>query len=698
MKKKFLFLAVIVVFSTCLFSQSKTLYINETFDGADFPSGWEKLPWHPNPALNLITISNSNYAGGEPHELCFTHNGTTAGLWGRVLSPVIDCSNVTGSLLLEFLYQVSYVYGNEPTSVGVGTTTNNGETWNLMWLDEHTGSGNFIVSEEVESPDFNEENMRLIFLFRCDDSSPLAIRLYVDNIRLSTLVENDASLLAIEGMNEVTAQGKKEVGFKFANKGAKAITSLEASYQFEGFPKVTQVFSSLSVPPNGEHSLSFSEKTNLHLDEDYTLQVTIDKVNGQADQSPDDNSKSMNVRVYMAFADQRVVIDHFTSSTCSPCLYVNQNMQEFLKDFSEQTVITKYPTNSPGAGDPYYNPDVSLRSSFYGNISSVPTIFFNGNLLEINGNFELYYHSYSAKQTPVVDLKGNFKVEGTTVKIDFNMAAYEDINDAVLHVSVNEKHTTGNTGNNNETDFYHVMMKMIPNGNGTPINMKRYDLQHFTFEYDMASTFVEEMNDLEVTVFLQDKSSRKIYNGNYLLQRNLLENEPPRNLKLCFMTIKGMVFRASWEAPDNDKFTGYNVYVNDKKVASNITSNDEFFELPDGYSMDDINVVKVTAVYPDGVESVSIAEYIFCTEGSVKQFIENSVKIFPNPADNHITVSANQSMKAVEIYNLVGQLQKVIPLNTNNYSITIEDFNSGIYFLKIMFEDGSCANKKVVVK
>jgi hypothetical protein len=350
----------------------------------------------------------------------------------------------------------------------------------------------------------------------------------------------------------------------------------------------------------------------------------------------------------------------------------------------------------PIAGDPYYKPDGAIRRTYYG-VNSVPQIFFNGTSALVV-SFEEQFKVHFPKQMPIVEIRGNFNVVEETIKIDFNIVAYEDIDDAVVHVAVNEKHTTGNVGSNGEKDFYHVMMKMLPDGNGTPINLKRYGVQNFTFEYNLSSTNVEELDDLEVNVFVQNKNSKQIYNGNYLLDRTILENAPPSDLKLVVPGIKGMGFEAEWKAPANDKFTGYNLYVNDEKIASNITTNGGFFELPDGDPCKDINVVKVSVLYPDGVESVRIAEYEFECIGSVKQIDKSNVKIYPNPADNYITVNADQNMKTVEVYNMFGQLQNVISLNTSNHSINLEKYTAGVYFLRIMLEDGSSVNRKIVVK
>jgi len=693
--KKFLLFVILSVLTTGLFAQ--TLYLNESFNNPGWPEGWERIPgWHPNPSTNLITIENTNMAGGEPREICFTHTSATANRYGRVLSPVL--SNVPVEAVLEFLYNIQSPI-NTPILIGVGTTVDDGETWSVLWEQEYEIENGqygqtFSLSELVESPDFSHSNVRLVFYCTSEDDFSITVkRWYVDNIRLYTPVVYDVSLISIDGIGAATTQGRNEVGFTFANKGAQTITSLEASYQFEGLPKVTQVFSGLSVPNTGELSLIFSEKTVLPIGA-HVLNVTIDKINGQPDEEPADNTLSINLHAYMALGEKRLVIDHFTSSMCSPCVPANVEMKAFLELYPNETVISKYQMPIPVAGDIYYNPDGATRRTYYGNFSSVPSVFFNGTSI-LSGNFIEYFRINSAKQVPVVELRGNFNVENATVKVDFNIAAYEKIENAVVHVAINAKHTTLNVGSNGETDFYHVMRKMLPDGNGTTVDFARYEVKHFTFEYEIPDDMTE-MDDLEVNIFVQNKNSKQIYNGNWLLERSLLVNEPPSGLKLEQHGVKNYPTLVLWQAPSNDKFTGYNVYINDEKVASNIANNFYDCEIP--MQNNELFVVKVSAVYPNGVESVRIAEYIVDWYESVNQYDKDNVKLYPNPADQQVTVKADKNMKSVEIYNMLGQIQNRINTNTDNCTINVGNYNSGIYLLKIMFEDGSSANRKVVVK
>ncbi|MDR2084078.1 MAG: T9SS type A sorting domain-containing protein [Bacteroidales bacterium] len=684
MKKLYTFL-LMIAFCVGLSAQSKALYISESFDEADFPEGWEILSW----STSNWSLANSNQAGGEPYEISMMWVPALTGTTGRLGSPVIDLSNHNGTLILEFQYLVQNM---GECLLGVATTSNNGNTWNIVYEKDSPQYPSPIeyASIEINSPDVGSENFRFCFFFHSDETGMTAKRWAIDNVILYSLVDYDAQLLSIDGIAEAVQQGWNEVAFTFANKGRETITSIEASYQFDGMSLITETFNSLSIAQNEIYSLTFSEKTSLTLNEDYTLTVKIDKINGQDDQEPANNSLNMNLHAYTALGEKRLLIDHFTSSTCSPCPSANQAMSEFLDIYSEQTVISKYQMNWPGIGDPYYNADGGLRKVFY-EVESVPKIFFNGNILN-TFNFESFFKFYFAKQIPILEIRGAFNIDDTNVNIDFNIVAYEDLENLAVYVSVNEKHTTGNVGNNGETDFYHVMMKMLPDGNGTSTSFEQFDPQNFTFQYDLSNTFVEEYDDLEVVVFVQDPVSKTIYNGNYLLEKEQLDNIPPKNLQLD--EFLGITCFASWEAPFKSGLTGYNVYINDELVASDITETSYTFQT----NFNELYIVKVSAVYDNGIESVRIADYIYTSGQGINRYNSN-VRIYPNPADDYVIINSDKNINRVEIYNNLGQLIDEVKLNNvSNAKIITGKYSNGIYILKISFEDNSTSSQKIVIK
>lgn len=75
-------------------------------------------------------------------------------------------------------------------------------------------------------------------------------------------------------------------------------------------------------------------------------------------------------------------------------------------------------------------------------------------------------------------------------------------------------------------------------------------------------------------------------------------------------------------------------------------------------------------------------------------FNKNDFRLYPNPTEGIINIQANQEIKNITIYNHLGQLiatQKAPQIN-------ITQLSSGIYMIRVDFENGQTANKKVIKK
>ena len=79
-------------------------------------------------------------------------------------------------------------------------------------------------------------------------------------------------------------------------------------------------------------------------------------------------------------------------------------------------------------------------------------------------------------------------------------------------------------------------------------------------------------------------------------------------------------------------------------------------------------------------------------EENLKATSYNDLIIYPNPANNKITFDFKDFTKAqildIEIYNAVGMKVKRVHFNTNSQTktINIKDFNSGIYYYRIILK------------
>lgn len=76
-----------------------------------------------------------------------------------------------------------------------------------------------------------------------------------------------------------------------------------------------------------------------------------------------------------------------------------------------------------------------------------------------------------------------------------------------------------------------------------------------------------------------------------------------------------------------------------------------------------------------------------------------NVKIYPNPAQDNITVNSKNIINSLKIYNSLGKVVFVTAdLNSLNYSINVDDFVSGIYNIVTSEKDGTIRTTKFIKK
>jgi hypothetical protein len=72
--------------------------------------------------------------------------------------------------------------------------------------------------------------------------------------------------------------------------------------------------------------------------------------------------------------------------------------------------------------------------------------------------------------------------------------------------------------------------------------------------------------------------------------------------------------------------------------------------------------------------------------------LENSVKLYPNPTNNILNVEG-EGMSSIEVYNAVGQRVMKQEVNGNKAQVNTQSLNSGVYFIRIVANDGSMVNR-----
>jgi hypothetical protein len=225
--------------------------------------------------------------------------------------------------------------------------------------------------------------------------------------------------------------------------------------------------------------------------------------------------------VLSVFGQQRMVlIEDFSASTCPPCAGFDQStLDPFLADttYTGKCACVSYRANWPGNGDPYYTAEAGTRISFYAVDSyGVPDVFIantspnTGSLSSFKTKINSVYAT-----APKATITSTYKITGTTVAtgkaiVTATVTPTAAFTGGFLYAAVCEKTTTKNVATNGETEFHHVMMKMVPNASGHAITLAANTPVTVVDSASLSGTHIEEMSDLEVVVWVQINSTKEI--------------------------------------------------------------------------------------------------------------------------------------------------------------------------------------------
>jgi len=104
--------------------------------------------------------------------------------------------------------------------------------------------------------------------------------------------------------------------------------------------------------------------------------------------------------------------------------------------------------------------------------------------------------------------------------------------------------------------------------------------------------------------------------------------------------------------------------------------------------------IVISGYYNPGYESNS-AVYENTTPTLIS-FIEKSISISPIPAKNFIKIESIENINKVEIINISGKQMISQKFNSKDITISIENLNSGLYFVKVYKVSGDITKKIVI--
>ena len=685
--KKTLLTVLILALLTTSHAQNRAILFEEHFNSTSLPYGWTI----DGVAQDRWMISETNNAGDAANELLFRDNSSKTTV-ARIIMPSVDLSEVNH---LFFSFKHYLANNGEPKTIGLATSSDGGHTWRQVWNGEYGESGGHFECFEVNTPDLGQPEVNFSLCIYFDRNTHAFNDWYFDDFRLFTMQTMDLGIQALN-VADVVQVGSLEVGMEVFNFGIMPILSVEATYEIEGEWPVTETFD-VEIPSMGRQVLTFSQSKRL-VPGSYRLSVNINRVNGMTDEDNSNNNCEKRLVVALGTAEKFPMLEHFASSTCAGCLPFSELMNELCENNAGRYTYTAYQMPGPAPGDPYFTEDGRTRALYY-DLQFVPRCYPDGDFHYI-GAIQQSVFEQLANKLAFVDIRGSFAVDGNRITVKADVMPYIDI-DTKIHIAVNEKETFDNASTSGETSFHHVMMKMLPDGDGTFFHFKAGECQHLEFDCDMSPTHVEEMDDLEVAIWVQHHemivksihalAEKEILNSRFAYEYTDEHPYPVENLVLIEPAVCSDTefLTAEWGAPSLGNPIGYNVFVNGELAAENIT--EQSYDFPVEWGM--YYVVEVQAVYSEGKTSVKQAATMHYLTLLNETLVEDGL-LFPNPATTTIHINGLK-VSEMQIFNTLGQLLKTIQ-GTNEISVV--GLPKGMYLLQITDIDGKVYPNKITIQ
>lgn len=536
--------AATLLLAGSLHAQMQKTYMSENFESQSLSSGWSLSECTPitssaTGTLYLEQISDGSTVWGgwayDPNGQIIdgSINNQLNGTYAMVTNSFKMEENAINVVLLDYWYIGTNSDNAQNRLFGISVRAKDGEWQDLDSIQNMTdglkGQLNIVLDEELNGQDVqlrfffrNKHNANAYFMFLMDN---ITFAAYKDGYKYSAHIANPYYLTM-----EATGAANTKVDFDLdiSNTG-KAISSIEYAYTTNnGTQKNATVSLSSPIPAvTGQGSATISIQFDNGLIGDNSIKMWPVKVNGEAFEA----GAADTVRHQLMLVDQSKLpgddfvplMECFTASWCPPCATLNRYMKPALDELRDEGKISviKY----QASGDKYYISATGVRQRIYSDIDGygyIPFPIYNGkeNIMRWPGSTytdlmnvlkQRATEDHQEKAMMAIDItKADADANTEKLELSFSVTSAFSGNASVFAV-VTEKTTKGNRGTNGEREFHWVTMDIPTSGNGRMVKFEAGVPQTFTYTVDMGNTNMEEITDLEVVCFVQDRTSKKIF-------------------------------------------------------------------------------------------------------------------------------------------------------------------------------------------
>ncbi len=281
---------------------------------------------------------------------------------------------------------------------------------------------------------------------------------------------------------------------------------------------------SIKIFVNGDFSGKFSPaKLTLETGE-YSVYLQYDTVKTAVQTISISENETKDLQfVFNLGISKRVLLEDFANVSCDPCVTSSAILQNLLHgDFSNgELIVLRYATNFPSPNDPFYlaNPELFDARINYYNVLFAPTTIVDGIAKPIStDSVEIHDAIQQA-----LSVQTNFNIEVTSnitnddsvkVNVRVTFSSGESLeNLALFTVLVKDSVSFSEPpGSNGETEFYDVVVDMLPDANGVELSNK--EKSELNFNYSVLNTYGLTEDNFSVVSFIQNKDTKEIIQTN----------------------------------------------------------------------------------------------------------------------------------------------------------------------------------------
>lgn len=356
-------------------------------------------------------------------------------------------------------------------------------------------------------------------------------RIFIDDIFVGALNNYDCAAYQFYQQSYAEENTPEQFNINALNMGSTAITSVDVNYSLDGGATETANITGLSINTLDSfavvHPTSWTPILGSH-----TVEIWLSNINGNADQNNVNDTISYSYEVFSKVTAKKPLLEIFGGSNCSACAPLARDMDIFTEawNFNDYLGHISHIDYQSFTNEPSDNADAQLRDSFYSvsgypdeqisDISDFKDIFLD----DFNKTFQpfLDYDNSPISVTPsFLEMTISASQVWDELSVDVTINPLKDINSTSLkmYIAVCEHSYNYTGGFTSQTEFKHVMRKMLPDGNGTVLAslLEGVSVNHsesYTFTTGNVSAgsynLWEGMHNLEIVAFVQDTVTEEV--------------------------------------------------------------------------------------------------------------------------------------------------------------------------------------------